>query len=112
MNIDDKKIEHDKEHVSEEYIEALIPTKKAYLIGFFALFASSLSGGLIGYACSKIFVNNPSFLVDGIFAVVSTISIGWAMSIVVGISLKASVEFNARKKLFPSKKRPSKLLKQ
>lgn len=97
--------------VQETDIEKLVPSKGAYFIGFATLFLSGISGGFIGYACAKIFVSDPSRMVEIVFALVSAISICWAMSVVVTIGLKASVEFKSRKKLFPSSKRPSKLLK-
>lgn len=95
----------------ENDIEKLVPTKSAYFIAYLVLFISSVSGGLIGYACAKIFVPNPSSLVEALFALISAGLICWSMSVVTSIGLKASVEFKSRKKLFPSSKRPSKILK-
>lgn len=110
MNKNDENMQSDSENIKDEEIESLVPSKKAYFIGFLTLFLCSTSGGLIGYASSKIFVNDPTLSVEIIFAALSTVLIAWSMSIVVNISLKASVEFRSRKKLFPSKKRPSKLI--
>ena len=96
----------------EEEVASLVPTKKAYLLGFVALILSGISGGLIGYASSKIFVHNPTTLVKIIFALTGCIGICWSMSVVVTIGLKASVEYKSRKKLFPSSKRPSKIIRK
>ena len=111
MNIKDETISSDANNISEQAIVALLPSKTAYMLGVFVLFISSLAGGLIGYASAKIFIPSPSLTTEMIFSIVSTVAISWSMSIVVSISLKASVEFKSRKKLFPSSKRPSKLLK-
>ncbi|MBP9115365.1 MAG: hypothetical protein KBF89_03385 [Acidimicrobiia bacterium] len=111
MNINDENLSFNESDYSEEEIDSLVPTRKAYIIAFLVLFVSSITGGLIGYASSKIFVNDPSQIIELVFALLSSISICWSMSVVVNISLKASVEFKSRKKLFSSSKRPSKLLR-
>lgn len=111
MNINEQASTENIVQDQEIQVENLLPTKTAYFVGFLTLFLSGISGGLIGYACAKIFVTKPSLSVEIIFALVSAIAICWSMSVVVTIGLKASVEFKSRKKLFPSSKRPSKLLK-
>lgn len=92
-------------------IEKLVPSKKAYLGAFLALFFSGILGGFIGFAMMRVFFPDSSFIVEAIGTCVITAGIIYGVSIITSLGLQASVEWKARKSNMPSSKRPSRLLK-
>lgn len=89
-----------------------VPSRMAYTIAAGALFVSSLSGGLIGYAMMKVFFTHSSSVVLTIGTCIICLGITYGVSVITSLGLRASVEWKARSVKGPEHRRPSRILRE